>query len=226
MTDAIVVRRMDGGPRLVLDEPHLLASDFFRLDASSVGPTAFDARAGQGDPNRITAEDLRAINQTMRARARHSAWEAELGAAEPLPWLAAINLAWDLIATNDATWASSDCARVIATAVEKSTGRYRGKSVATKVLHVKRPKVFPILDSLALEQLGATNKSVRATLDHLRAVGRENLKQLRAVQAFLEEQQITRSLVRVLDGLLWASHPGAGLMPKLGAWERTMRRRP
>jgi Family of unknown function (DUF6308) len=225
MTDAVVVHRMDDGPRLVLEEPQLLAHDFFRLDASSVGPMAFDARAGLGDPNRITAEDLRAINQTMRARARHSAWEAEFGAAEPLPWLAAINLDWDLIATDDATWAASDCTHMIAIAVEKSTGRYRGNSVATKVLHVKRPMVFPILDSLALEQIGATNQPVAAILDHFRAVGRENLDQLRAAQAFLARQEITRSLVRVLDGLLWASHPGAGLMPKLGAWERTVRRR-
>ncbi|MDQ2935102.1 MAG: DUF6308 family protein [Chloroflexota bacterium] len=87
------------------------------------------------------------------------------------------------------------------------------------MLHLKRPKVFPILDSLVLEQIGATSQSVTAILDHLRAVGRHNLQSLREVQAYLAERDLERTLVRILDGLLWASHPDAGLPPKLGRWE-------
>jgi hypothetical protein len=224
-TDRVVVERLDGGPRLVIEQPTDLALDFFSKDASSVGPKAYDARAGQGDPNRITPDDLRAINATMRARARHSVWEKEFAAVEPLPWLAAINQDWDLIATDEGTWRAQDCTRIIADAIAATTGKYRGQSVATKVLHLKRPRIFPVLDSLVLEQVGATSQPVPVLLEHLRAVGRANLKQLLATKRHLGQHEYRRSLVRILDGLLWASHPDAGLAPKLGDWEHAMRPR-
>ena len=220
----IVVVRLDGGPRLVIEDAAGLARDFFSKDASSAGPKAFDARAGKGDPDRIIADDVRAINETMRARARHSAWEAEFAAVEPLPWLQAISLEWDLIATDDATWTASNATAVCAAAVEATTGAYRGPSVATKVLHLKRPRIFPVLDSLVLEQIGATSQQVPVLLDHLRKVGRANLEQLRAVQRELAAAGYTRTFVRILDGLLWASHPDAGLARELGGWERVVRR--
>lgn len=106
-----------------------------------------------------------------------------------------------------------------------TTGKYRGISVSTKVLHLKRPQVFPVLDSLVLEQIGATSQSVEAMLDHLRSVGRENLAILKKVQTQLGDQGVKRTLVRIMDGLLWASHPDAGLTPKLGRWERVVRLR-
>jgi hypothetical protein len=219
----LVIRRIDNGPRIIIQEPQELAHDFFRLDSSSAGANAFDKRAGKGDSNRITAEDVTAINTTMRARARHEAWEKEYAAIEPLPWLSAINMEWDLIATDDAAWTSGRCTAVIAEAIARSTGPYRRESVATKVLHLKRPKIFPIIDSLVLEQIGATSQSVAVILDHLRAVGRENLETLREVQSYLAQQGFDRTLVRIQDGLLWATHPDAGLTPQLGHWERVVR---
>lgn len=222
---SIIVSRMDTGPRLVIDEPLELARDFFTLDASSRGPNSFDARAGQGDPDRITEADVRAINTTMRARARHSAWEAEYAAVEPLPWLSAIGQDWDLIAFDNDVWKASDCTRIAAAAIKASTGKYRGIGVSTKVLHLKRPRIFPVLDSLVLEQIGATSQSVEAMLDHLRGVGRENIASPKRIQRELADQDIERTLVRIMDGLLWASHPDAGLTPKLGRWERVVRLR-
>lgn len=221
----VVIDRLDDGPQLVIEDAEGLALDFFSKDASSVGPKAFDARAGQGDPDRITADDVRAINETMRARARHSAWEAEFAAVEPLPWLAAISLSWDLIATDSEAWDTTNATAICAEAVAKATGPYRGPSVATKVLHLKRPRIFPVLDSLVLEQIGATSQGVPVLLDHLRAVGQTNLEQLRSIQEHLAARGIRRELVRILDALLWASHPDAGLAPELGDWERVVRRR-
>ncbi len=93
---SVVVHRIDTRPRLIIEAPQELAYDFFRLDSSSAGPSAFDKRAGQGDPNRIVAEDVTAINTTMRARARHEVWEQEYAAVGPLPWLSAISIDWDL----------------------------------------------------------------------------------------------------------------------------------
>jgi hypothetical protein len=222
---AITVPRIDSGPRLVIEEPLELARDFFTLDASSRGPNSFDARAGKGDPNRIVEADVRAINTTMRARARHSAWEAEYAAVEPLPWLSAIGQDWDLIASGDEVWEANGCTRIAAAAIKASTGKYRGISVSTKVLHLKRPRIFPVLDSLVLEQIGATSHSTEAMLDHLRGVGRANLLTLNHIEAQLAAQGIQRTLVRIMDGLLWASHPDAGLTPKLGRWERVVQLR-
>jgi hypothetical protein len=221
----VVISRLDSGPRLVIEDAMGLALDFFSKDASSVGQKAYDARAGQGDPNRITADDVRAINETMRARARHSAWENEFAAVEPLPWLKAISLDWDLIATDEAIWRAMNATALCAEAVAKATGPYRGPSVATKVLHLKRPRIFPVLDSLVLEQIGATSQPVPALLDHLRDVGRANFEQLGEVRAALDNVGYRRTLIRILDALLWASHPDAGLAPQLGDWERVVRRR-
>lgn len=221
----VVISRLDSGPRLVIADSVGLALEFFSKDASSVGQKAYDARAGHGDPDRITADDVRAINETMRARARHSAWENEFAAVEPLPWLKAISLDWDLIATDVAIWEAANATAVCAEAVAKATGPYRGPSVATKVLHLKRPRIFPVLDSLVLEQIGATSQRVPVLLDHLRRVGRTNLEELKAVHTSLDKAGYPRTLVRILDGLLWASHPDAGLAPQLGNWERVVRRR-
>jgi len=70
----------------------------------------------------------------MRARARHSAWDAEFTAVEPLPWLTAIGRDWDLIATDEGSWTASNATALCAAAVDAATGPYRGPSVATKVL--------------------------------------------------------------------------------------------
>lgn len=120
--DAIVIERMNGGPRLVIEDPGTLAFEFFSTDASSVGPDAYDQRAGRGEPNRITTDDVRAINRTMRARSRHSAWEPLTAAVDELPWLAAIPPDWDLIATNDEVWRTAGGADRVAGAIEASVG--------------------------------------------------------------------------------------------------------
>jgi hypothetical protein len=227
--DAVVIDRMDRGPRLVIEDPAALALDFFSQDASSVGADAYDARAGRGARDRITTDDVRAINQTMRARSPHSAWEMLTTAAEPLVWLAAIDPEWDLIAMDDGEWAAAGGADLLAAAIEASVGPYRQLSVASKVLHLKRPRLFPVLDSLVVEQVGgmAYVKQPARLLLHLRAQGRNNLTALRSVQQELAAHQppYTRTLVRVLDALLWATHPTAGLASMLGRWEHVLRLR-
>ena len=69
----LVVRRLDGGPRLVIEDPYELALDFFSKDPSSVGREAYDAWVGKTDPVRLVADDIYAINRTMRARSPHTA---------------------------------------------------------------------------------------------------------------------------------------------------------
>lgn len=227
--NAIVIERMDGGPRLIIEEPGTLALQFFSTDASSVGPGAYDQRAGRGEPNRITTEDIRAINQTMRARSPHSAWEPLTAALDELPWLTAIDRNWDLIGTDDEVWQRAGGADRLAAAIEATVGPYRRLSVATKVLHLKRPRLFPVLDSLVVDLIGGLAYLQRPAklLLHLREQGRANLTALTAIQAELaaQEQPLERSLVRILDALLWSSHPTAGIAATLSGWEHRIRPR-
>ena len=227
--DPIVIGRMDGGPRLVIEGPAALAFAFFSTDASSVGPDAYDQRAGKGEPNRITSDDIRAINQTMRARSPHSAWEPLTAAVDELPWLTAIDAGWDLIATDDKDWQATGGAALLAAAIEASVGPYRRLSVATKVLHLKRPRLFPVLDSLVIDLIGGLANVAHPAqlLLHLRQQGRANLETLLAIQAELaaRDQPLERSLVRILDALLWSSHPAAGIAATLGDWEHLVRPR-
>ncbi len=82
-----------------------------------------------------------------------------------------------------------------------------------------------MLDSLVLQQLGVT-ESVPAidVIEHLRREKRSNLDSLLLVQRFLKPHY-ERSLVRIMDALLWTSHPAAGLAPTLASWEHVLRRK-
>lgn len=82
-----------------------------------------------------------------------------------------------------------------------------------------------VAKSLILEQIGAISQPVPKLLDHLRRVGRVNLPQLQMTKQLLAEHGYERTLVRILDVLLWASHPDVGLTPRLGDWERVVRAR-
>jgi hypothetical protein len=134
----IVIRRLDGGPSLMVEDASSLARAFFSRDPSSIGPNSYDERAGHGDPYRITTDDIRAINQTMRARSPHTAWEA-LTDAGPLPWLAALDPSWDLVELSNREWERFGCTALLEAAFATAIAPYRNLAVATKVLHFKRP---------------------------------------------------------------------------------------
>jgi hypothetical protein len=219
---SIQIRRIGLGPSLVIEDAGQLALDFFSNDASSK-PGGYDDLAGQGERDRITRADIVAINTTMRARSPHHVWEPFIDDPRPVPWLVDLDPAWDLIALEDAMWlghARPAAEQGLAAAVAPG----RGLAVATKVLHLKRPGMYPVLDSLMLQQLGVTDSvPVMRVMDHLRDEGHRNLESLLAIQGQLAPRY-RRSLVRILDALLWTSHPAAGLSPALGAWEHVMRR--
>jgi hypothetical protein len=86
------------------------------------------------------------------------------------------------------------------------------------------------MDSVVIERVGARVSDDVATwvaaIGQLRAVGRENLAELRAVGEHLRAQAIAdRSLVRILDALPWVSSQVSGLFPSLAGWERVPRPR-
>ena len=165
----------------------------------------------------------------MAARTAHEAW-ALIIAASDWAWLEAIDPAWDLFEMDVDAWnASRVPARLgAAFAATKRPGLHL--AVITKVLHIKRPRMFPVLDSVVIAQVGAPISDDIATwvnaMGHVRAVGRSNLAGLTQVRDYLEQQGIRdRSLVRILDGLVWVSSPGAGLFAHLVGWERVIRPR-
>ena len=103
-------------------------------------------------------------------------------------------------------------------------GDHRRLSVATKLLHLKRPELVPILDSLVVDQLGGRGKDGASLIEHVRREGRQNLGALQRIQRELatlvgaDGLPIDRTLVRILDVLVWATHPAAALYPILGSW--------
>jgi hypothetical protein len=94
-------------------------------------------------------------------------------------------------------------------------------AVATKLLHLKRPRLFPMLDRFVAEMLGAGLSdaggdearvaTAAALTGAIRREGRRNLAPLRDVQTRLAEDGVERSLVRIFDAVLWSAHPAAGL---------------
>ncbi len=99
-------------------------------------------------------------------------------------------------------------------------GHHRGVSVASKLLHFKRPRLIPLLDALALEQLGVpvpggADDGLRATVaaeltTHLAGQARANRAALAALQAEVSAEGAELSAIRLIDILLWSSHPAAG----------------
>jgi Family of unknown function (DUF6308) len=207
----IRIARLDGGT-LVLEAVSLARAFFV-----SAGFEDFDRGAATTDPDRIETPDVVLLNQVMRARTAHTNWESFVGA--PLPFLAAIPHDLDLIASSDAEWEQADSERLVRDALDALVGSRRGLAVVTKLLHLKRPRLFPILDRLTVEMLGsgiplATQLSTRAAraselVMHLRVQGRCNELALRTAQERLRQEDIDRSLVRILDSVLWSSHPAA-----------------
>ena len=228
-----VPRHSDGdAPRLVIEGAQWLAETFFRRDPSAVGRNSYDAwiEATQHDPgrrDRVVDGDITAVNTTMAARTSHKAW-APLVASTDWSWLEALDPTWDLFETPEADAAWATIAQRLAAAFDATKRPGLGIAVVTKVLHIKRPGLIPVMDSVVIEQIGARVSNDVATwvsaIGQVRAVGRENVDELGAVRDHLRARGIAdRSLVRILDALLWVSSPGSGLFASLTGWERVFR---
>jgi len=220
------------GPPLVIEGAQWLAEFFFRRDPSAVGGMSYDAwiAATQQDPERISRiidEDVTAVNRTMAARTPHGTW-APIVADNDWSWLAAIDPDWDLFELEPVVWHEAEVAARLRRAFEAIHRPGLGIAVTTKVLHIKRPTLVPVLDSLVIAQIGGHVDDDPATwvdaIEHIRAVGRANLQQLRLVREHLHRAGLPdRTLLRVLDALLWTSSPGSNLFSSLDGWERVVR---
>jgi uncharacterized protein DUF6308 len=200
---------------LVVPNPYELALRFFSEDQSSVGPAAYDVyiSSRESPANRIVVQDVVAINRTMRARSSHTHWMPVIARGD-LPELVAVDPAWDAFLTPDGEWAQSQVLQRVTSLVDSILGRGLGVSVATKILHIKRPALIPICDSYVLQLMGipgGTGVSTAALIQHLRESRSELLPTLTDIQSRLQAVGIERTLMRIMDVLVWGSHPDTWL---------------
>lgn len=184
-----------------------LAEFFFRANASSFGPNAYDDWVQKGaDPNRITTGDVFAVNQTMVARTSHRHWTKFTEAVADESWLTALDADWDLYAMPEKEGLQHVVFRHLDDAFKAVIGPYRRPAVTTKVLHIKRPRLIPVCDSYVARTMGVElvdGSGLLRLVMHLHKQGQENLEALSEIQARLREIGIERTLVRILDALLW-----------------------
>jgi hypothetical protein len=199
-----------------------LAEFFFRANASSVGPNAYDACVLKGlDPNRITSDDISAVNQTMAARTPYKYWTAFTGATVDEPWLSALDPQWDLYAMPEKDWLRHVVHTHLDVAFKAVIGPYRGPAVTTKVLHIKRPRLIPVCDSYVARTMGVAlldSAGLLKLVMHLHEQGQANLEALLAIQGRLSEVGIERTLVRILDALLWMRGNDRGEYAVFSEW--------
>ena len=203
--------------RLVLDGL-ALARAFFTGDASAQ-PGGYASLVGAGDRDRIVIDDVIAMNTTMRARSAHESWDPVLSSDQA--WLHDLPFDLDLVAAEDDQWQAADGDGVLSAAIAACIHPGIGLASATKVLHLKRPHLVPILDRLVAEVMGV-NLPDNPTVAQRQAIGsqlatairreaRLNIDVLRRIQLELAEDGIQRTLIRIFDVIRWFSHPASGV---------------
>ena len=219
-------------PELVIEGAQWLAETFFRRDPSATGKGSYDewiadTQEDSSRRDRIDDGDVTAVNRTMAARTSHETW-GEVIRENDWSWLTAIDPAWELFALDAPEWATGLAPEVLRTAFAAVKRPGLNIAVITKVLHIKRPKLIPVLDSLVLGQVGGRVSDDVASwvdvIEHLRAVGLANHNALVSIRQHLRATGLhERSLVRILDSLLWTCTPGSALYARLEGWERIFR---
>lgn len=218
--------RIYGSEELVLPNAERLAEVFFRVDVSSQGSRSYDhwiRNAPQDRSHRLVSEDVDIINRTMGARSNVDRWAPVLD--QDLPALKALDCTWNLLLLPTQVWTDQRVDERIGDAFDAVLGSYRNVSVMTKILHLKRPHLIPVCDRLVAEQLGCSvpafgNRSyATGMIRHLREQGRRNLEELHVIQRYLAARGIERSLIRILDALLWCSHADSWYYPLLAILE-------
>ena len=118
-------------------------------------------------------------------------------------------------ADGDADWVAFDCAALLETAVTKTAAKGVGWAMATKVLHMKRPRLVPIMDSLVVPPIGGRTDEfptpIGVVVSQVRAVARANAQGLEAIAVGLRDLPFTLALARILDAVLWTAHPRSSL---------------
>jgi hypothetical protein len=213
----ITVQRLGGLPRLVIEDAAEMARYFFEHDASA-RPGGYDDWVARNDRDRFERHDVEIINGPMRARSPYEAWEPLFGRSPE--WLTTLGAAWDLVDDSPEKWATNECARLLTRAIDATSVKRVGRAMATKVLHMKRPRLVPILDSLVVEAVGGSAGEeptpTVVLVDQLRLVATANGASLSFIKKQLAGLPFQPSKARILDAILWTSHPQSSLHAHLG----------
>ena len=190
---------------------------FCATDPSYLG---YDVPGVGGPPDVILPEQLDATNAAMRAFAFKTDWQRQELIGVRLPQLhpRLIPLEADLIELGDEEWAGLR-PRVVAAyqrIIEPHRGaKHRIRAVAaSKILHLKRPSLFAIVDFRVTGYLRAGQTDPVATAmavtDAIRALGRHggNRQALARCAEYLRDRRlegrpVVMTQVRMLDALIW-----------------------
>ncbi len=204
----------DGGETIRVVHAERIAPFFFKSDRSSEGADSYDARSmDRRQRERFEEADLEVLNRTMETRTSKRYWEDVLE-KDPSPrWLRDLDLSWDLMRMSDDDWSSRGCGRSIEKAFGHLYGAHRRKGVITKLLHLKRPDLIPICDSVVAGVMRLRQDDPAALtrfVVHLREQGRRNLDELLSVQRTLADLGLERTLPRILEAVLWCRAASSG----------------
>ncbi len=168
----------------------------------------YDVKGRQfaGEPDVFQRDLLAATNGPMRARSRVEAWHRFIG--QPIRELALISQEADLLDLSDEQY--SDARSRLKACYNLLTGDGIGDVAASKMLHLKRPKLAAISDMLTKRALGVSYNlsyvdQAMAVTDRVREVGLANKQLLCDLQEELAHQAepIVLSRIRLLDILIW-----------------------
>jgi hypothetical protein len=207
---------MLSGAVLVFDDPAPLIRLFVGADETF----GYDDWARETPPNQLVADDVSALNRYARARSGHAHWQELLEDHAPA-WLAALDPGWDAATTDESEWERADIGRKVEAAFAAMCGPHRGLSVVSKMLHLKRPRLIPLMDAFVVEQLGLAVPSPATpamkaeyagrVVTHLAGQARSNRAALVDLQRELDRDGIERSAIRLIDILVWSAHPAANV---------------
>ena len=169
------------------------------------------------EPDAITDTQVHAANRAMGARCPLSAWTGLL--SEPQVELRAVDVSWDLIGLSEDRW-QREARPALKRLYERVLLLPRiGVAPGTKVLHLMRPLLVAVADSLVLGYLGVRESNAvhraLAVADEVRRIGlmQANQEALAKVQSYLGDIDLVRdggvpSTCRILDALLWMRASG------------------
>lgn len=175
-------------------------------------------------PNRIVREQIKLMNDSMRARSPYAVWTESSLLEGELPELAALPPDADITEMPDDEW---DAARVLLRNAYARVMRPRiGAAAATKILYLHRPRLVAITDAevaefFGCEKLPPVERSL-AVAEGIRETARfeSNPAVLRDTQQYLSSRTvrgkpIAVSKARILDALVWMKQRKA----YAGLWE-------
>ena len=229
----VEIPRADGDV-LRVDDAAALAEVFFATEVSSLGAGSYDARTLTTHPEQVDREDVTVLNRSFRAMIMKTQLWRPLMEVGDLPWLVALGRDWDLVTMPADEWEDLEVIDRITEAIEAVVSvKGRGVAQATKLLHLKRPRLVPVIDSFVARALGAplsTEASAavrvaqaRRIVEHFRTAADQVRPQVEQVAAHLQVAGIERSLMRILDALIWCSEAEAWveLAGILERWRRS-----